>query len=348
MQDIKYLKSQIDLRLEIEKDLGPPARRGANEWTFLCQFHAEKTVGGFHVWKDRYHCFSCGEAGDIFDWRQKIHNQPLIEAIKFYGGDNEMDREAVLKFASERAEQAAKELEQKIEQAKAALKDLREAQVWEKYHNTLLSAPNARAIWRGRGIPDWWQEWWKLGYCESYSLWRRGETDWEEWWKSPTISIPIWGHDWEIYNVKHRLLLPPESGDKYIQEKKHVPQYPFIANNDLNHGKLLLIEGEIKAMVTFVTCDDIELQIAGIPGAEPSAACLEVFDNYDPIYVCLDPDAYEKKRDKSQVEKLINKLGEDRTRLIWIPTKIDDAILARELDKSMIKRLMNSARKCVV
>ena len=347
--DIKYLKSQIDLRLEVEKDLGPPSKRGANEWTFRCPFHDERTVGGFHVYTDRYRCFSCGEIGDIFDWRQKIHNQPLVDAIKFYGGDKGMDRDAVLKFAAERAENAAKELEQKIHQAQSALADLRSAQVWLKYHENLLNNNNARAIWRGRGIPDFWQEWWKLGYCENYALWRKDDNgEFEKWWESPTISIPIWGHDWEIYNVKHRLLRPPETGDKYIQEKRHVPSYSFIANDEVKKGTLLLLEGEIKAMVTFITIDDIKLQVAGLPTATPSEDCLKIFDDYEPICVCLDPDAYEARKGGSPIQKLIDKLGEERVRIIWIPTKIDDAILTGDLDKWKLKSLMRSARKCVV
>lgn len=348
MQDIKYLKSQIDLRFEVEKDLGPPTRRGSNEWTFPCPFVPEKTVGGFRVWSDRYFCFSCGEKGDVFDWRQKIHNQSLQEAIKHFGGTASVDRETVIKYAAERAEQAARELEQKIEQAQKALADLRSAQVWLKYHEQLKENNEARRLWRECGIPDVWQDWWSLGYCEHYSLWRKGESDWEEWWKSPTLSIPIWGHSWEVYNVKHRLLEEPPDGGKYVQEKKHVPQYPFITNPDYKKGELLLVEGEKKSMVTFLACDDPDLQVAGIPGALPSEECLKVFDNYDPIYVCLDPDAYDEKPGGSPISKLVDKLGSDRTRIIWLPRKIDDAILDKELTGYMIKRLMRSARKCVV
>jgi len=333
------------LRLEIEKDLGAPAHQSSEVWTFWCPFVQEKTVGGFKVWADRYKCFSCGEAGDVFDWRQKIHDQTLIEAVNYYGGGTKLDGHELLKYTTERAEQAAKELEDKIALAQKALSELREAQIWVKYHESLSKNQQARDLWTARGVSEWWQDWWKLGYCESYSLWKRGDTDWEAWWKSPTISFPVWGHDWEVYNVKHRLLQEPPEGGKYIQEKKRVPQYPFITNPDIKKNKLLLLEGEIKAMVTFIVCDDIDLQVAGIPGDQPSDECLKTFDDYDPIYVCLDPDAYEVKRDDSPVNKVIKRLGTDRTRVIWIPAKIDDAIIENKLNKNMIKRLMESARR---
>lgn len=51
-------------------------------WTGLCPFHSEKTPS-FRVYeKDHhFHCFGCGENGDIFDWLAKKRDLTLTAAI---------------------------------------------------------------------------------------------------------------------------------------------------------------------------------------------------------------------------------------------------------------------------
>lgn len=51
-----------------------------------CPFHKEKTPS-MHCWKDkndvqRFHCFGCGEKGDIIDFLMKTKNIDFDEAIK--------------------------------------------------------------------------------------------------------------------------------------------------------------------------------------------------------------------------------------------------------------------------
>lgn len=57
-------------------------RVGAGVHTALCPFHSEKTPS-FRVTEstNRYHCFGCGESGDIFDWLDKKRGMTLKEAI---------------------------------------------------------------------------------------------------------------------------------------------------------------------------------------------------------------------------------------------------------------------------
>lgn len=58
-------------------------RGGGGSLTGLCPFHEEKTAS-FHVTPARgyYHCFGCGEGGDVFDFVQKINNISFSEAVE--------------------------------------------------------------------------------------------------------------------------------------------------------------------------------------------------------------------------------------------------------------------------
>lgn len=51
-----------------------------------CRFHQEST-GSMHCWKDRdgihrFHCFGCGEKGDIVDFITRIEKLNFIEAVR--------------------------------------------------------------------------------------------------------------------------------------------------------------------------------------------------------------------------------------------------------------------------
>jgi hypothetical protein len=227
-------------------------------------------------------------------------------------------------------ERRVQEIEHRQEKQEKALEELRREQSWLKYHDNMNY--ERRRIWSNRGIPDDWQTFWLLGYCENFSV----RTGYNEYFSTPTLSIPIRGYEREINNVKHRLLKVPPSGGKYRQEKTGVPAAPFISLPGVTGGSLFIAEGEIKAMVTCITIDEESFQVAGLPSSTPSQELLEVFKDHEPIYLCLDPDI--------EPDKTADLLGRDRTKIIRLPMKIDDAILAGALDKNGLKRIMRMAR----
>lgn len=53
-----------------------------------CPFHSEKT-GSFKVYKGQggYHCFGCGESGDVIDFVQKYFNLSFREALSKLNDD---------------------------------------------------------------------------------------------------------------------------------------------------------------------------------------------------------------------------------------------------------------------
>jgi DNA primase len=57
-------------------------KSGAN-YEGLCPFHKEKTASfSVHAVRQFFHCFGCGEGGDVFSFVQKIDNVGFFEAVK--------------------------------------------------------------------------------------------------------------------------------------------------------------------------------------------------------------------------------------------------------------------------
>jgi DNA primase len=57
-------------------------RAGTGSWKGLCPFHTEKTPS-FHVHEARqfFHCFGCGEKGDVFGFLMKIDQRDFMEIL---------------------------------------------------------------------------------------------------------------------------------------------------------------------------------------------------------------------------------------------------------------------------
>ncbi len=58
-------------------------KSGAERYAGLCPFHGEKTASfSVHAGRQFFHCFGCGQSGDVFTFVQKIDNASFSEAVK--------------------------------------------------------------------------------------------------------------------------------------------------------------------------------------------------------------------------------------------------------------------------
>ena len=58
-------------------------KKAGNSYVGLCPFHNEKTAS-FSVspQKGIFHCFGCGEGGNVIHFLMKIENMPFVEAVE--------------------------------------------------------------------------------------------------------------------------------------------------------------------------------------------------------------------------------------------------------------------------
>ena len=81
--DFAYtVKQQADI-VRIIGDYVKLKKSGAQNYSGLCPFHGEKTPSfSVHATRQFYHCFGCGQSGDVFSFVQKIENITFPEAVR--------------------------------------------------------------------------------------------------------------------------------------------------------------------------------------------------------------------------------------------------------------------------
>ncbi len=79
--DFDLVKERVDIVQLVSERV--QLRKAGRAYSGLCPFHAEKTPS-FSVDPDRrtFHCWGCGEKGDVFDWLIKIDGLDKAEALK--------------------------------------------------------------------------------------------------------------------------------------------------------------------------------------------------------------------------------------------------------------------------
>lgn len=137
----------------------PLTKKGQNYWG-CCPFHNEKTPS-FSVNEDKgfYHCFGCGEHGDIISFTMKSENVGFVDAIK------ELAEMAGLKLPEFKPRDPA------VVQREESYFDITERAAAE-YQKQLFTPTGAVALEyiRGRGFTDEMIKKYRLGYAPKNNL----------------------------------------------------------------------------------------------------------------------------------------------------------------------------------
>ena len=81
-RDITAIRERVRIE-DIVGDYVQLRRAGADSLKGLCPFHDEKSPS-FHVRPNHghFHCFGCGEGGDVYAFLQKIEHISFVEAVE--------------------------------------------------------------------------------------------------------------------------------------------------------------------------------------------------------------------------------------------------------------------------
>ncbi|BCO10220.1 hypothetical protein GF1_25960 [Desulfolithobacter dissulfuricans] len=133
-------------------------KKAGSRYTGLCPFHAEKTPSfSVNPQGQFFHCFGCGESGDVFSFVMKYHHLSFPEALK----------ELARRYQIDLPEPKLSEADRKRIRQRERLYRVNE-EAAELYHRYLLNAEaarGAREYLRQRDVPETIIRTYRLGYA---------------------------------------------------------------------------------------------------------------------------------------------------------------------------------------
>ncbi|MGA3088611.1 MAG: CHC2 zinc finger domain-containing protein [Terriglobales bacterium] len=151
------LKQQADI-VRVIGDYVKLKKAGAQNFSGLCPFHAEKTPSfSVHATRQFFHCFGCGQSGDVFTFVQKAENITFPEAVRLIAQKLGVPMPKVAFSSPAEARDA---------QARMALLEVHVRAT--AFFQECLRRPegaNARAYLKGRGLDDETIAGFRMGYA---------------------------------------------------------------------------------------------------------------------------------------------------------------------------------------
>ena len=153
---------RIKQKLDIVEEIGAVVslKKSGKAFKGLCPFHGERTPS-FYVFPDKqdWHCFGCGERGDLITFVQKQQSLDFREALELLAerAGIPLDNTARAETAEESAETAARKRLRALNEAAA---------IW--FHHQLLQSTAAqycRSYLDSRGVSNESIAQWRLGYA---------------------------------------------------------------------------------------------------------------------------------------------------------------------------------------
>lgn len=335
--------------------------------------------------KDRFHCndrgFFCrkctgdpsvGGWHDALDFIQLVHGVNFLEAYEMLnsGVALALSPEQIAEREQRRAEEDA-ERAQKQAQRRAQLDS---SGAWEEYHANLEQL-NAYYLWEERGLTRTWADYFRVGL----SLSRKFHYGDGKVYEGASLTIPTFRVELveepedpieaaplpfplppvprlHVVNLVHRVLGDNPPCGKYRPHLSGVGKALF--RTDLSdpgiHGPTLLVEGEIKAMVTYSKVQDFILEcyqqgygvkllgalnVVGTAGAGFKRESAQELKDAEEIFILFDPDA------SREAENAAGILGRQRCRIVELPGKVDDMLIEKSLTPGDLYELLTTARR---
>lgn len=291
---------------ELRNQVTNVRRKGRNEWSSSCP-----QCGG----DDRFVLFEIGRGGFPFAFcRQDPDGHRWYPAKDHKLSQSEIDEFKRNQIEVEKA---------RIEASKRTIEILQNDRLWEHFFaNNIEYSMNE---YRKRGLSDSWIKYLKLGFIPDYTIKNRAHGKYH----SPAFTIPIWSVGGFVQNIKLRMADPKEPRDRYRNYYESGRSFLYVPLYDLPlTGAGVVVEGEFKAAVVEQHLDDVNYRVVGLQSKTPDAELVSELKDLDPIYLCLDPDAFirEDKQKETAVERMARLLGKERVLIVDLPCKPDDGI----------------------
>ncbi|MDO4850372.1 MAG: DNA primase [Actinomycetota bacterium] len=162
-EDIERVREASDFVAIASENL--MLQRAGRKYKACCPFHEEKTPS-FQIDPDLklWHCFGCGEGGDIFDYVGRIHNLDFPDSVRFLA-----DKAHIELVEVEGTRTQPRGHKERLKAACAAAEEF--------YHHELMrssgqGAAAARSYLAGRGFGSEVCKRWKLGYAPGHGALR--------------------------------------------------------------------------------------------------------------------------------------------------------------------------------
>lgn len=307
--------------------------RGNNEWSSACPYCYPSGRGGPDP-SDRFRMFS--EGGPPRGWCRICDTKIIARQGSGYKITTE-DRLIAGESHTRWLEKENKKLRNKI-------KWLQDHDFWKRWHETM--SVDARDLWHKAGIENALIDIHNLGNTmERYDN------------MGGAMTFPYIHND-KIQTLQFRLMLPPETGDKYRFEKGTKAAWFYPWPYDVIGKVVLVAEGAKKAMVVWQAIakadkfvyQGVDVTVVASPSKHIPNRMIDELDKAEVVILMLDPDAYNRPNEKAQtaIERNASAIGVEKCRYVRTTGKIDDMILKHGLTGEWVQSAVNQANPVIL
>jgi DNA primase len=350
--------------VEIIKRYVELKRAGTGSWKGLCPFHSEKTPS-FHVHEPRqfFHCFGCGEKGDVIGFLVKVEQRSFMEVIRDLAvtAGVELDAQPLSPAERQARKDAESERDRMFRVMELATQFFEECYVDE-------AGSRARAYVEGRGITKPTADRFRVGYAPSRwdglqsflagkkipasdaerlglaGVNERGRYDFFR----DRVMLPVIDRQKRVIGFGGRLLDPEAKDRKYVNS----PDSPlFHKKNELYgmHAAMDAIRKSGVAIVVEGNFDVMSLHEAGIEEAvAPMGTALTVEQIAilgrlaKTVVVVFDGDTAGKRAAEKAVPLFVE--ADVDGRIARLPAGVDPDDFVRQQGAEAFRRLVDNAR----
>jgi DNA primase len=339
-------------------------RAGTGSWKGLCPFHSEKTPS-FHVHETRqfFHCFGCGEKGDVITFLSKVEQRSFIEVVRDLAVTAGVELDAQPLSAAEK--QARRDAESERDRMFRVM-DLAAQFYQDCYAGPMGEA--ARAYVEKRGVNQAVRERFKVGYApgrwdalqsflaskkvpasdaERLGLCGVNERGRYDFFRD-RVMLPVIDRQKRVIGFGGRLLDPEAKDRKYVNS----PDSPLFHKKEQLYGLHAAMDAIRKTGVAIVVegnFDVLSLHEAGIENAVAPMGTAMTLEQIDilgrmakQVVVVFDGDSAGQRAAEKAVPLFVE--ADVDGRIARLPTGVDPDDYVRQQGAPAFNRLVEGAR----